>query len=99
MPRSLKGTHISNLTFVSATGRSKQRPYRWCDCREIPAHREALQVEVAAGHATADLAVAGVSAGVAAGLIRSARPAGEIVRSVVQEAEALLRERPRMLLD
>jgi hypothetical protein len=39
-----------------------------------------------------------VSAGVAAGLITSARSAGEIVRSVVQEAADLLRERPRMLL-
>jgi len=65
---------------------------------EIPVHREALQVEVAAGNESADLAVAGVSAGVAAGLITSARSAGEIVRSVVQEAEDLLRERPRMLL-
>jgi nitronate monooxygenase len=65
---------------------------------EIPAHREALQAEVAAGDERADLAVAGVSAGVSAGLINSARPAGEIVRDIVQEAEDLLRERPRMLL-
>ncbi len=63
---------------------------------EIPAHREALQAEVAAGHERADLAVAGVSAGVSAGLITSARPASEIVRGIVQEAEDLLRERPRM---
>ncbi len=65
---------------------------------EISAHREALQAEVAAGHERADLGVAGVSAGVSAGLITSARPAGEIVRSIVQEAEDLLRERLRMLL-
>lgn len=65
---------------------------------EIPAQREALQAEVAAGHERADLAVVGVSAGVSAGLITAARPAGEIVRGIVQEAEALLRERPRMLL-
>jgi nitronate monooxygenase len=65
---------------------------------EIPTHREALQAEVAAGYERADLAVAGVSAGVSAGLIASARPAGEIVRGIVQEAEDLLRERPRMLL-
>ena len=50
------------------------------------------------GNERADLAVAGVSAGVAAGLITSARPAGDIVRSIVQEAEDLLRERPRTLL-
>ncbi len=65
---------------------------------EIPAHREALQTEVAAGHERVDLTVAGVSAGVSAGLITSARPAGEIVRDIVREAEDLLRERPRTLL-
>ena len=66
---------------------------------EIPAHREALQSEVAAGHEGADLTVAGVSAGVSAGLIAAAHPAGDIVRSIVLEAEDLLRERPQMLLD
>jgi nitronate monooxygenase len=65
---------------------------------EIPAHREALEDEVAAGHERADPTVVGVSAGVSAGLITSARPAGEIVRDIVREAEHLLRERPRMLL-
>jgi len=65
---------------------------------EIPAHRDELKAEIAAGNERADLAVAGVSAGVAAGLITSARPAGDIVRSIVQEAEDLLRERPRTLL-
>jgi nitronate monooxygenase len=63
---------------------------------EIPAHREALRAEIEAGHA--DPAVAGVSAGVVSGLIDSARPAGEIVREIVREAETLLRERPRSLL-
>ncbi len=66
---------------------------------EIPAHREELQAEVAAGHEDANLAVAGVSAGVSAGLIGSARPAGEIVRDIAQEAENLLRERPAVLFD
>lgn len=65
---------------------------------EIPAHRDALKAEVAAGHERADLSVAGVSAGVSAGLITAARPAGEIVRDIVREAEELLRERPRALL-
>ena len=65
---------------------------------EIPARREALRAEVMAGNERADPAVAGVSAGVSAGLIESAEPAGEIVRAVVREAEDLLRERPRMLL-
>ena len=65
---------------------------------EIPAHRDALKLEVAAAQERGDLAVAGVSAGVSAGLIRSARPAGEIVQSIVREAEALLRGRPPALL-
>lgn len=65
---------------------------------ELAAHRAALQAEVAAGNERADLTVAGVSAGVAAGLITSARPAGEIVRGIVQEAETLLRQRPPLLL-
>ena len=65
---------------------------------EIPAHREALQAEVEAGQARADLSVVGVSAGVSAGLVASVQPAGEIVRDIVREAENLLRERPRVLL-
>lgn len=65
---------------------------------DIPAHREALQAEVTAADQRADLAVAGVSAGVSAGLIDRALPAGEIVRGIVREAEALLRTRPGEVL-
>jgi nitronate monooxygenase len=65
---------------------------------EIPAHRTHLQAEVEAGNEREDLTVAGISAGVSAGLIRSTRPAGEIVRDIVREAETLLRERPSALL-
>lgn len=65
---------------------------------EIPAHREELKAEIAAADERADLAVAGVSAGVVSSLITSALPAGEIVRSIVQEAEDLLRTRPGQLL-
>src|SRR4051794_11240510 len=65
---------------------------------EIPEYRGELQAELAAGEEGGDLAVAGVSAGVSAGLITSARPAAEIVQSIVNEAESLLRERPRALL-
>jgi nitronate monooxygenase len=65
---------------------------------EIPANRESLQQEVARGSERGDPAIAGISAGVASGLIASMRPAGEIVRNIVQEAEILLRERPRMIL-
>jgi nitronate monooxygenase len=65
---------------------------------EIAANREALQAEVAAGQQRADPSVVGVSAGVAAGLITAAQPAGVIVRDIVREAERQLRERPQMLL-
>jgi nitronate monooxygenase len=65
---------------------------------EIPAHREELRIEVEAGNEREDLAVAGISAGVSAGLIRTARPAGEIVLGIVREAENLLRERPETLI-
>jgi nitronate monooxygenase len=65
---------------------------------EIPAHREKLIAEIDAGSERADLTVAGISAGVSAGLISAVRPAGEIVHDIVREAEALLRERPQLLL-
>jgi hypothetical protein len=65
---------------------------------DIPAHRAALQAEIASGSERADLAVAGISAGVSAGLITSAQPAADIVRAIAQEAEDVLRERPRMIL-
>jgi len=72
---------------------------RWAGREEeIPANRAALQAEIAAGSERRDLAVAGISAGVSAGLIGSAMPAGEIMRRIVEEAEAVLRERPRALL-
>lgn len=65
---------------------------------EIPAHREELKAEIASGDERADLSVAGVSAGVVSGLIKTAEPAGEIVRRITQEAEDLLRSRPGQLL-
>ena len=42
--------------------------------------------------------MAQISAGVSAGLISAVPSAGEIVRSIVQEAEELLRTRPQELL-
>jgi nitronate monooxygenase len=65
---------------------------------EIPAHREALQAEIAAAEERGDTTVAGVSAGVAAGLIDEARPAAEIVQDIVREAAELLRTRPREVM-
>ena len=65
---------------------------------EIPEHRDSLKEEIARGNERADVSVAGISAGVASGLITSALPAGEIIRTIVQEAETLLRDRPRAIL-
>lgn len=65
---------------------------------EIPSHRAGLIAEIEAGSQRADLTIAGISAGVSAGLIATVRPAGEIVRDIAREAETLLRERPGMLL-
>jgi nitronate monooxygenase len=65
---------------------------------EIPAQRDALEQEVVAAEERRDVAVAGISAGVSAGLITAAEAAGAIVRSIAQEAEDLLRRRPAELL-
>jgi nitronate monooxygenase len=72
---------------------------RWNDREaDIPAQRQELQAEVAAGSERGDLTIAGISAGVSAGLIESARPAGDIVRDIVREAERLFREQVPGLL-
>jgi nitronate monooxygenase len=65
---------------------------------DIPAHREELRAELAAGEERADVHVAGISAGVVAGLITSALPAADIVRAIIAEAESLLRSRPAAVL-
>jgi hypothetical protein len=65
---------------------------------EIGARRDALQAEVTAAEEREDITVAGISAGVSAGLITATEPAGEIVRRIAREAEELLRQRPAELL-
>lgn len=65
---------------------------------EIPANRAALVAEVQGGEERADPAVVGVSAGVGSGLISAAMPAGEIVRTIVEEAEQTLRAQTSALL-
>jgi len=93
---------IKNRPFSADNpDRMLRNPYidRWQGREaEIPAQREALQREVAAAQDRSDPAIVGVSAGVSAGLISATRPAGEIVQSIVREAEALLRSRPAALL-
>jgi nitronate monooxygenase len=60
---------------------------------EIGARRAELQRELEAGAQAQDPGVVDISAGVAAGLIGSLEPAGDIVRRIVAEAEELLRQR------
>lgn len=65
---------------------------------DIAAHREALRRELEAGAQRSDPTVVDISAGVAAGLITTLEPAGDIVRRIVEEAEHVLRERSAALL-
>lgn len=65
---------------------------------EIEARRAEFQEGQRAADRREDREVAGVSAGLAAGLVKSKLPAGEIIRQLVQEAELVLRERTRALL-
>jgi nitronate monooxygenase len=65
---------------------------------EIEARRAAFQEDLHEADRREDRAVAGVSAGLAAGLVKSKQPAGEIVRQLMQDAELVLRERTAALL-
>lgn len=65
---------------------------------EVIARREELQARVTAASETGDVRVAPVRAGSAVGLIRTIEPAGDIIRSIVAEAERILRERPGQVL-
>lgn len=65
---------------------------------EIDERRAELRRTLEAGAQAQDAGVVDISAGVAAGLISSLEPAGDIVRRIVAEAEQLLRERPAALI-
>ncbi|HYF64341.1 MAG TPA: nitronate monooxygenase [Herpetosiphonaceae bacterium] len=65
---------------------------------DIAARQAELRREIEAAGQRNDPAVVDISAGVAAGLIQSLEPAGDIVRRIVAEAEGILRERPAALL-
>jgi nitronate monooxygenase len=65
---------------------------------EVTAHRDELSEQVRTATEAADTSIAAVRAGGSSGLIHGIEPAGEIVRRIVAEAEALLRERPGPLL-
>lgn len=65
---------------------------------EIAERRDEMQAEQAKAAREENRRVAGISAGLASGLVKSTLPAGEIVRQIVSEAEQVLRERPAALL-
>ena len=65
---------------------------------EVRRNRQALQDQLAAAEQQGDVDLAGISAGVAAGLIHSLEPAGAIVQRLVAEAAAILRTQPQRLL-
>jgi nitronate monooxygenase len=65
---------------------------------EIAARRGDFQQEQMAADDAGNRQVAGVSAGLGAGLVHGTLPAGAIVSQIVDEAEAVLRSRPAALL-
>jgi len=65
---------------------------------EIESRRSEFQSEQQREDEAGNRKVTGISAGLAAGLIHETLPAGEIVRRIVAEAEAVLLERPAQLL-
>ena len=65
---------------------------------EVMAHRAALQEQLSAADQASDASVSPVRVGNATGLIFSVEPAGDIVRRIITEAEAILRSRPDIVL-
>ena len=65
---------------------------------EIVAHREELRKKLLIAKDSEDAKIAKVQVGCATGLISSVEPAAEIVRRIIEEADAILRGRPQTLL-
>lgn len=65
---------------------------------DVIARRDELVPQVIEAMQSGNARVAPVRAGIAAGLIQSVEPAGDVLRRIVAEAEQILRERPRSLL-
>lgn len=66
--------------------------------QEVLARREELQEQWNTADQASDPNVSRVQVGNATGLIRNVEPAGDIVRRIVAEAEAILRRRPQSVL-
>lgn len=65
---------------------------------EIIANKSELRAQIARAARAGDSRIASVNAGSVAGLISQIEPAGDILRRIVAEAEALLRTRPQSIL-
>ncbi len=65
---------------------------------EVAVHRGELKERLAAAEQTNDASVLPVRVGNATGLILSIESAGDIVRQIVAQAEAILRNRPQVLI-
>ncbi len=66
--------------------------------KEVMARRKELQEEWHTADQAGDVQISRVQVGSATGLISSIEPAGNILRQIVAEAEAILRSRPEVLL-
>lgn len=87
-PREVGHRLLRNEFLTTWTGRDE----------EVIARRDELRRQIADAEQAGDQRVTGVGAGVAAGLVHSVEPAGEIVRRIVAEAESILRRRSRQVL-
>jgi len=65
---------------------------------EVTARRLELSAQVRAATERGDTTIAAVRAGNASGLVHGIEPAGEVVKRIVAEAQAILRGRPASLL-
>ena len=66
--------------------------------QEVVDRREELKGLIDAGERASDSRIAAVRAGSATGLVSQLEPAGDLVRRIVAEAEAILCSRPQFLL-
>ena len=65
---------------------------------EVVVRREELFARLQAAQQSGDARIAAVRAGCAVGLVNAVEPAGDILRRIAEEAERILRERPRAVL-
>jgi nitronate monooxygenase len=87
-PRDISARILSNDFTAEWHGRDE----------EIVAHREEIKEKLAAAQEAGDANIAVVWVGNATGLISSVEPAADIVHRIIEEAEAILRNRPQTLL-